>query len=100
VVSEIAVPPDDLDQGVGKALGEGKTVHSTGKHREIVLGIGITGRLGQAAVGSARRAQGGVSGIASLRGQVTQRQRANLLTETGTIRASRAPADVDGTAAH
>ena len=51
VVSGIAVPPDDLDHGVVQALGEGKVVRSSGKHREIVLGIGRTDRFGQAAIG-------------------------------------------------
>jgi hypothetical protein len=51
VVSGIAVPPDDLDHGVGQALGSGKDVSSSGMHRETVLGSGRTGRFGQAALG-------------------------------------------------
>jgi hypothetical protein len=54
-VSGIVVQPDDLDHGVGQVLGVGKEVHSSGKHRETVLGIGMTSRFGQAAIGSARR---------------------------------------------
>jgi hypothetical protein len=51
VVSGIAVPHDDMDRGVGQALGSGREVRSSGKHRETVLGIGKTGSVGQAAIG-------------------------------------------------
>jgi hypothetical protein len=50
VVSGIGVPPDAPDHGVEQALGEGKDVRSSGKHWEIVQGVGRTGRFGQAAL--------------------------------------------------
>ena len=50
MISGIASQPDDLGHGVGRALGSGKEVRSSGKHQEIVIGIGLTGRFSQAAI--------------------------------------------------
>jgi hypothetical protein len=100
VVSGIGVPPDDLDHGVGQALGEGKDVGSNEKHLETVLRIGMTGRFGHAAIGSARGARGGASGKASRRGQTRRRQKANPCGQDrdhpGTSRASGCRGDCTG----
>jgi hypothetical protein len=66
VVSGIAVQHDDLDHGIGQALGAGKDVRSSGKHRETVLGIGMTTIFGQAAIVDARSVRVTVRRIASL----------------------------------
>jgi hypothetical protein len=50
VVSVRAVPPNDLYYDVVQALGLGKDVRPSGKHRATVLGIGMTGRFGKAAM--------------------------------------------------